>query len=454
MIRRAACLVGLPLLLLLLTACRSEIDIEPEVFEGVRTPAVIYQSLSPSMAYITVDDGSSGSGVLIEGGYVLTSQHVVEINERVDVHFPDGTSLSGVPVASIDIHADLALVGPLDVDVPVTELVVREPAAPGDQVYLLGYPDEFEAAPEVTITQGIVSRNRNMELYDFGFTQVDALISPGQSGGILANDFGEVIGISGLRFGEASFGLAIASADLIPLVDRLREATDAPVFADPIDRTTGSLDPGEVAAWLVEVTDGSLEVTAESDDDLYIEVVTYGGYPPTIDEGLVDYLGNGERAEEEAFADDNSSGSEQLLLAVENGLYVVGIGTFSETQTEYAVRSFPALQEFPDIESERSLEVGTVALGAFDHPFDIDYWLVELDEGDRVRVVVDSIADAVVEVRQGRRLVASADDSELGVFGTSAAVEFDASESGTFTVGVGRYGIDSGGYAVLVEAVE
>ena len=58
-----------------------------------------------------------------------------------------------------------------------------------------------------------------MAIGDYPFVQVDATIAPGQSGGALINGRGELVGISGLEFGEGEFGLAFASDPMWPRVE-------------------------------------------------------------------------------------------------------------------------------------------------------------------------------------------------------------------------------------------
>ena len=76
--------------------------------------AEVYSLVSPSIPFIETPTGT-GSGVLIEGGYVVTNYHVVWPYEAVWVVFPDGTELQNVPVVGWDSMADLAVLGPVDV---------------------------------------------------------------------------------------------------------------------------------------------------------------------------------------------------------------------------------------------------------------------------------------------------------------------------------------------------
>ena len=134
---------------------------------------------------------------MIEGGYVLTNNHVVWPYDDVRVVLPDGTELEGVPVFNSDPLADLAVLGPIDVSAPPLTLSDGEDLAIGSELYLVGYPAEMELFPQPTITSGILSRLREWERAGITYFQTDAAIAGGQSGGVLVDARANVIGISG-----------------------------------------------------------------------------------------------------------------------------------------------------------------------------------------------------------------------------------------------------------------
>ena len=74
------------------------------------TPAQIFTRVSPSVAFIQTPVGS-GSGVLIQDGYVVTNAHVVWPFQEVRIVFSDGTEYLDTPVANWDLMGDLAVVG-------------------------------------------------------------------------------------------------------------------------------------------------------------------------------------------------------------------------------------------------------------------------------------------------------------------------------------------------------
>ena len=196
------------------------------------TAAEVYSLVSPSIPFIETPTGT-GSGVLIEGGYVITNYHVVWPYEVVRVVFPDDKVLQNVPVVGWDSMADLAVLGPVDVPARPSKLGDGEDLAPGSALFLVGYPAEVDEFPEPTITRGILSRFREWERVRMTYLQTDAAIAGGQSGGALVNSLGEVIGISTFSFSEAGFGLATSAADNAPIVERLIQGDLTSELGDP-----------------------------------------------------------------------------------------------------------------------------------------------------------------------------------------------------------------------------
>jgi len=150
-----------------------------------------WQTRSPS--------SSTGSGVVIAGGAILTGAHVVANATFLQVQKPSHPDKAIVRVRAVCHDADLALlevVGDstfLD-DVPPAELGQMPKLR--DQVSVVGYPVGGE---EISITEGVVSR---IEVQRYSHSQrhllavtVDAAINAGNSGGPVFGD-GKVVGIA------------------------------------------------------------------------------------------------------------------------------------------------------------------------------------------------------------------------------------------------------------------
>ena len=180
--------------------------------------ADIYRDVSPSVVSIEVEIGrfetSGGTGFVIDqDGHIVTNGHVVEDARELTVKFHDGHE-SSARLIGMDTSVDLAVI---KVDVarhrlkPVTfgdsdDLVV------GEAVVAIGSPHGLDA----TLTRGIISGlNRRLELDDGttleGAIQTDAALAPGNSGGPLLNQAGEVIGVNTAGYRGTGLGFAIPS---------------------------------------------------------------------------------------------------------------------------------------------------------------------------------------------------------------------------------------------------
>lgn len=141
---------------------------------------------------------SSGSGVIISSdGYIITNHHVVEDGAVLEVTLHDKRKLAAELIGA-DPSTDLALI---KVDARGLRPV---PYGDSDQVqvgqWVLAVGNPFNLTS--TVTAGIVSakaRNINILRGSYAiesFIQTDAVVNPGNSGGALVNENGELIGIN------------------------------------------------------------------------------------------------------------------------------------------------------------------------------------------------------------------------------------------------------------------
>lgn len=185
--------------------------------------------------------GLSGTGVVTGSGFAVgtgrefaTNWHVVE-NSRFgwEVAVLDEQG-DWVPCEIVDtnVEKDLAILrvqgnfsrpAVLFADVKDIEI--------GEDVFALGFPGASDIAEEsyakgqegITVTKGILSRS--IESGGIHYFQTDAAVNPGNSGGPLYNESGEVIGINAAKAfrtdeGQLSEGIAwaIRADELFPLL--------------------------------------------------------------------------------------------------------------------------------------------------------------------------------------------------------------------------------------------
>lgn len=153
---------------------------------------------------------SLGSGVIVSPkGYILTSNHVVEAADEIEVALADGKTLKARAVGS-DPESDLAVLQVESAPLPAITFGDAEALRVGDVVLAIGNP--FRVGQ--TVTMGIVSAlNRRIGLNTFeNFIQTDAAINPGNSGGALIDTAGNLVGINTAIYSDSGGSLGIGFA--------------------------------------------------------------------------------------------------------------------------------------------------------------------------------------------------------------------------------------------------
>lgn len=405
----------------------------------------VYAKASPAIAYIETPV-ASGSGVLIEGGYVVTNHHVVIPYESVRITFPDGTDLQSVPLVGWDPMADLAVLGPVTVAASPLTLVDAEDAAIGSEMLLVGYPAEVDEIPQPTISRGILSRFREWERLGMTYFQSDAAIAGGQSGGALLNSEGEVIGISGIIYSEAGFALAASAADVKPIVDDLIEGNFTSGLGDRrLPSGQGEfvyeielVNYWDSAGFIINATAGTiLEVEIEGDGDGAFFVSDVIGPILEVDDEL----------------EGLEYGSVELLT---DGAHLLNIEMYTEEPSYFDVASNVRMKPLIDPDDGRTIAPGRTIPASIDHPLDLDWFSISLEEGETVAISTDSLnADTEILVdfvgAEASQIV-SDDDSGGGLAGTNPHLVYRAPHTGEFIIVVREpVGSSFGGYYLMVE---
>jgi serine protease Do len=182
-------------------------------FEG--TPFERFFSPSPGQGQPgqeLPDLRGSGSGFIIQGGYIVTNNHVVDNASRMTVVLNDERELPATLVGR-DEKTDLAVIKVEARDLPPPlPWGNSDRARPGDNVFAVGAPFGLGNS----VSAGIVSaRNRNIGGSYDDYIQVDAPINRGNSGGPLFDSSGQVIGVNSAIFsptgGNVGIGFSISS---------------------------------------------------------------------------------------------------------------------------------------------------------------------------------------------------------------------------------------------------
>ncbi|MBK3516409.1 Do family serine endopeptidase [Carboxylicivirga marina] len=143
----------------------------------------------------------AGSGVILtKDGYIITNNHVVDNADEIEVTLNDRRTFSATLVGA-DPTSDIALLKIDAEELPFVPYGDSDNLKIGEWVLAVGNPFNLTS----TVTAGIVSAkarsiniiaNRNQTLGVESFIQTDAAVNPGNSGGALVNQRGELVGIN------------------------------------------------------------------------------------------------------------------------------------------------------------------------------------------------------------------------------------------------------------------
>ncbi|HKJ79698.1 MAG TPA: trypsin-like peptidase domain-containing protein, partial [Prolixibacteraceae bacterium] len=170
-----------------------------------------------------------GSGVILSSdGYIVSNNHVIEKAEKIKVILNDKSEYEARLVGT-DPSTDIALLKVDAEDLPHLTYGNSDELKLGEWVLAVGNPFNLTS----TITAGIVSaRARNLginndQLSIESFIQTDAAVNPGNSGGALVNQRGQLIGINtaiASRTGSyAGYSFAVPVTIVKKVVEDLKE---------------------------------------------------------------------------------------------------------------------------------------------------------------------------------------------------------------------------------------
>ena len=209
---------------------------------------------------------ASGSGVVVEKGYVLTNYHVVEgahsLKISVAKEGSEEPDLYDATLMAYDEDKDVAVLYAPDLTLDPVELGDSDSLVIGDWAILIGNPLGFTGS----VTAGIVSAlDREIESSDKTTTdkygrasavvnkmiQTDAAINSGNSGGGMFNVAGQLVGIPTLKYSGSRYSNSAAVENIgmcIPIneaKDVIAEALKADVNEAPVTDSKEAEDNSE-----------------------------------------------------------------------------------------------------------------------------------------------------------------------------------------------------------------
>lgn len=187
----------------------------------------VASAVLPSVASLAVrssrGEGAGSASVITEDGVLLTSAHVVQGARSATATFGDGRVVA-VDVVGRDVLSDLAVLRAHDPVPPPVALGDAAELRVGQLVVALGNPLGLAGS----VTAGIVSNLGRSLPTGSGrvideVIQTDAALNPGNSGGVLADGNGRMVGVNTAVAG-IGLGLAVpinrATRDIIMTLTR------------------------------------------------------------------------------------------------------------------------------------------------------------------------------------------------------------------------------------------
>lgn len=171
----------------------------------------------------------TGSGVIIdEEGFIVTNNHVVDFADEITVTLYDQRKFKATKVGT-DPSTDLALLKIEGEDLPILPYGNSDDVKVGEWVLAVGNPFNLTS----TVTAGIISaKGRSIDILEGrtaieSFIQTDAAVNPGNSGGALVDQNGNLIGINtaiaSYTGSFSGYSFAVPTSIVMKVVEDLKE---------------------------------------------------------------------------------------------------------------------------------------------------------------------------------------------------------------------------------------
>ena len=193
------------------------------------TTAEVADRVNPGtvLIYAANNDSSGyGTGFFVRSdGYIVTNYHIVSGMKKISVTLYSGEEIEA-QLMWHSLYDDLAILKVEGTNFPALTIGDSSALRVGDTAIAIGNPGG-ELCPW-SLSQGVISSlNREVTVDDFDshivdltMLQTDAQVNPGNSGGPLCNDQGEVIGIVSRKMTDyEGLGLAIPINAAMELVN-------------------------------------------------------------------------------------------------------------------------------------------------------------------------------------------------------------------------------------------
>lgn len=220
--------------------CIAQVEETAEAVEAAGSPEALAERARGSVVLIRSANRAgkmegTGTGFVVStNGTIASNHHVIGDHRAFHVEFADGTVREPTRILALDRKKDLVLIqiDPEGLDLKPLTLGDPDAAKPGQEILTLGNP----LGLEFSVAKGVLAARRDFDGLEM--LQVAVPLEPGSSGSPVLDMKGEVLGVLGIKSGDA-IGLAVPTKHLQPLL------ADPRPIAIPAWLTIGALDPAE-----------------------------------------------------------------------------------------------------------------------------------------------------------------------------------------------------------------
>lgn len=184
------------------------------------TSQEIAKQFNQSVVLIKSNEGSASGFVVGQNGFILTCAHAVPFEGKIIVSYMSGKTGSKIKQESeaelvhVNQDLDLALLKMKgNFELKTVSLDDQKSVESGEQVTVIGNPSAGNTILSQTLTTGVVSNPMRI-LRGQSHIQISAAVNPGNSGGPVFDDHGNVIGLVVLKASIEGASFAVPSTQL------------------------------------------------------------------------------------------------------------------------------------------------------------------------------------------------------------------------------------------------
>ena len=221
---------------------KSSAELKPAVqtFDGV------YETISPSVAIVRLENGS-GSGFLVAPRLIVTNKHVSEyVGEHSLVQFPSAKKIAHLKIPAINVwvhpYRDLAVIQlSIDPALPILHLRPESELRPGQEIISIGSP----GIPGGTLVQNSIRKGTFSSIQNIPgegrVIELDLSVNSGNSGGPVIDQTGHVFGVVTFGFrNKERMTFAEPISEILPI---LKNQAASPKAAIPQKQNDDKANP-------------------------------------------------------------------------------------------------------------------------------------------------------------------------------------------------------------------